>query len=341
MENISPVDSQLEELKEELLSILLEEAENNSENGNRVKPMPRAALIPLSFAQRRLWFLHRFEGPSPTYNMPAALRLSGPLDRAALESALGDLIERHESLRTVFAETLGTPHQIILEAGSVRPKLTVQPVSEETLPEALAIAGRHSFDLAKEIPLRAELFSLSPNEHVLVLVLHHIAGDGWSIAPMAGDLARAYAARSEGKVPQLPALPVQYADYTLWQEQLLCGQADPESLIARQIAFWKKTLEGLPEELELPTDRPRPTVSSYRDEVVQIKIKADLHGRLVSLARANQATVFMVLHAAVATLLSRHRYPDRQPHCRAHRFGAGGAGRLFRQHPGVAYRYLG
>ncbi|MBV8281766.1 MAG: amino acid adenylation domain-containing protein, partial [Candidatus Eremiobacteraeota bacterium] len=270
-----------------------------------LRPFQRPDRIPLSFAQRRLWFLDRFEGPSPTYSAPVAVRLSGTLDRAALEAALGDLIERHESLRTVFAKTLGSPYQVILEAANVRPKLIVQPVTEESLSEALAIAGRDSFDLANEIPLRAKLFTLSPNEHVLVLVLHHIAGDGWSIAPLARDLARAYAARCQGKVPQLPALPVQYADYTLWQEQLLGSETDPESVIGRQIAFWKKTLEGLAEELELPTDRPRPAIGSYRGEVVQIKIEADLYGRLLSLARDNQATAYMVLQAALAALLSR------------------------------------
>jgi len=266
---------------------------------------PRPERIPLSFAQRRLWFLDRFEGPSPTYNMPAALRLSGPLDCAALEAALGDLVERHESLRTVFAETLGSPHQMILEAANVRPKLRVQAVTEETRSKALAVAAGHSFDLANEIPLRAELFALSPNEHVLVLVLHHIAGDGWSMAPLARDLAQAYAARSQGKAAQQPALPVQYADYTLWQEQLLGSETDPESLIARQIAFWKKTLEGLPEELELPTDRPRPARAGYRGATVPLHIEAELHDRLVLLAREHQVSLFMVLQAALATLLTR------------------------------------
>src|SRR5262249_24881441 len=130
---------------------------------------PRPAQIPLSFAQRRLWFLGRLEGPSPTYNIPVALRLTGSLDCDALEAALGDLVERHESLRTVLVETLRSPHQMILEPGNVRPKLTVQPVTEETLSQVLGIAARHTFDLANQIPLRVELFALSPNEHVLVL----------------------------------------------------------------------------------------------------------------------------------------------------------------------------
>ncbi|MBV8278990.1 MAG: amino acid adenylation domain-containing protein, partial [Verrucomicrobia bacterium] len=305
MEKISSADPQLEKLKEELLSILLEEAENNWEVGNRVRPMPRPAEIPLSFAQRRLWFLDRWEGPSPTYNIPIALRLSGSLDYAALEAALGDVVERHESLRTLFPESEGIPYQLILEPAKARPRFAVKAVTEGALSVAIAQAARYSFQLANEIPLRAQLFALSSNEHVLVLVLHHIASDAWSKAWLARDLVGAYVARSQGKAPELPVLPVQYADYTLWQEQLLGSETDPQSPISRQIAFWKKTLEGLPEELELPTDRPRPAKSSYRGATVPLQIEAELHGRLVLLAREHQVSLFMVLQSALAALLTR------------------------------------
>ena len=270
-----------------------------------LQPLERPAEIPLSFAQRRLWFLDRLEGPSPTYNIPVALRLSGPLDCAALEAALGDLVERHESLRTVFPETLGIPRQLILEAANARPTLDVLPVTEATLAEALAAAAQQGFDLSAQIPLRVHLFALSESEHVLLLVLHHIAGDGWSLAPLARDLARTYAARCQDAAPQLPALPVQYADYTLWQQQVLGSETDPESLIARQIAFWTKTLEGLPEQLELPTDRPRPAVASYRGDTVALRLERELHGRLLTLARDNKVSLFMVLQAGLAALLSR------------------------------------
>ena len=174
-------------------------------NAQAAKPplraMVRPAEIPLSFAQRRLWFLDRLEGPSPTYNIPVAVRLSGPLDSAALEAALGDLVERHESLRTIFPETLGSPRQLILEALNARPTLKVLPVTEATLAEALAAAAQQSFDLSAQIPLRVHLFALSRSEHVLLLVLHHIAADGWSLAPLGRDLARAYAARAQGAEP--------------------------------------------------------------------------------------------------------------------------------------------
>ena len=270
-----------------------------------LQPLERPAEIPLSFAQRRLWFLDRLEGPSPTYNIPVALRLRGPLDSAALEAALGDLVQRHESLRTIFPETLGVPRQLILEGAGARPKLTVRSIGEADLSEALSAAAQQSFDLSAQIPLRAELFVLSQSEQVLLLLLHHIAGDGWSLGPLGRDLARAYAARVQGAEPQLPALPVQYADYTLWQQQLLGSETDPQSPIGHQIAFWTKTLEGLPEELELPTDRPRPAVASYRGDTVPLRLERELHGRLLSLARDNQASLFMVLQAGLAALFSR------------------------------------
>ena len=270
-----------------------------------LQPLERPAEIPLSFAQRRLWFLDRLEGPSPTYNIPVALRLTGPLDCAALEAALADLVERHESLRTVFPENLGAPRQLILEALNARPTLNVLPVTEATLAEALAAAAQQSFDLSAQIPLRVHLFALSQTEHVLLLVLHHIAADGWSLAPLARDLACAYAARCQDAAPQLPTLPLQYADYSLWQQQVLGSETDEGSPIARQIAFWTKTLAGLPEQLELPTDRPRPAVASYRGDSVPLRLERELHGRLLTLARDNQVSLFMVLQAGLAALLSR------------------------------------
>ena len=267
--------------------------------------LPRPAEIPLSFAQRRLWFLHRLEGPSATYTIPLAVRLTGALEPAALEAGLGDVVERHESLRTVFPETLGVPRQLILEASAARPRLAIEAVTEAALAEALAAAARQGFDLATESPLRAHLFALGEREHVLLLLLHHIAGDGWSMAPLWRDLARAYAARLEDKAPELAALPVQYADYTLWQHQVLGREDDAQSAIARQLAFWTSSLKDLPDQLDLPSDRHRPAVASYRGDRVPLHIGAELHRGLLALARAGQASLFMVLQAALAALLSR------------------------------------
>ncbi len=240
-------------------------------------PMARPAEIPLSFAQRRLWFLNRLDGENEghhgaTYTIPLAVRLSGALDRQALEAALADLVERHESLRTIFPDTLGVPRQLILPAAP--PRMAVTAVTEAALPEALAAAARQGFDLASEPPLRVQLFALGANEHVLLLLLHHIAGDGWSLAPLAHDLGRAYAARRRGMAPDLAALPVQYADYTLWQHEVLGAEENKESAIARQLAFWTDGLAGLPDQIELPSDRPRPAVASHRGDSVPLTLRA-------------------------------------------------------------------
>ncbi|WP_231626283.1 condensation domain-containing protein, partial [Streptomyces apocyni] len=176
----------------------------------------RPEVVPLSFAQRRLWFLNRFEGSSSTYSIQFALRLTGALDRAALDAALGDVVARHESLRTVFPESDGVPRQLVLDADAVRPELRVlRAAGEEELTALLDDAAGQGFDLATEPPLRAQLVELSSEEHVLQLVLHHIAGDGWSMGPLSRDLAAAYTARCGGTEPQWSPLPVQYADYTL------------------------------------------------------------------------------------------------------------------------------
>ncbi|MFC0058318.1 amino acid adenylation domain-containing protein, partial [Streptomyces actinomycinicus] len=192
--------------------------------------------VPLSFAQRRLWFLHKMEGPSATYNIPLVLRLTGDLDREVLRAALGDVVARHESLRTVFPEADGTPYQHVLDAVTV--ELPVTDVTEAGLADALMSTSRHPFDLATEPPLHAELFRLAADRHVLVLVLHHIAGDGWSLGPLASDLTHAYTARTQGHAPDRPPLPVQYTDYTLWQNELLGDQNDPDSLFTTQITYW-------------------------------------------------------------------------------------------------------
>ncbi|WP_345025679.1 condensation domain-containing protein, partial [Actinomadura keratinilytica] len=156
-----------------------------------------------------------------------------------------------------------------------------------------------------EPPLRAHLFRLAPDEHVALLVLHHIAGDGWSLAPLARDVIAAYAARAEGRAPGWAELPVQYADYALWQRELFGSEDDPDSLISRQIAFWREALAGAPEELALPTDRPRPAEASYRGGTIPFRLDSDLHAGLVALARQSGASLFMVTQAAFAALLTR------------------------------------
>ncbi|MCY8547621.1 amino acid adenylation domain-containing protein [Bacillus vallismortis] len=265
----------------------------------------RPEKIPLSFAQRRLWFLHCLEGPSPTYNIPVAIRLSGELDQSMLQAALYDLVCRHESLRTIFPESQGTSYQHILDADQARPVLHVTEMAEKELSERLAEAVRYSFDLAAEPAFRAELFVIGPGECVLLLLVHHIVGDGWSLTPLTRDLGAAYAARCHGKAPEWAPLAVQYADYALWQQELLGSGDDPNSLIAGQLAFWKETLRNLPDQLELPTDYSRPAEPSHDGDTIHFRIEPKLHKRLQELARANRVSLFMVLQSGLAALLTR------------------------------------
>ncbi|WP_346164532.1 amino acid adenylation domain-containing protein, partial [Streptomyces bangladeshensis] len=268
-------------------------------------PMARPERLPLSFAQQRLWFLHRLEGPSATYNVPMRLRLPGAPDVAALRAALGDLVQRHESLRTVFPEADGTPYQHILEGEAARPVLDTVASAPERIDGDVAEAARHAFDLTAELPLRATLFTAGPDEHVLLLLMHHIAGDGWSMGPLARDLSLAYAARRAGRAPEWEPLPVQYADYTLWQREVLGEESAADSVLSRQIEHWRTALAGLPERLELPFDRPRPEVAAYRGRSVDFAFDAGLHRDITRLARERQASVFMVVQAALAALLTR------------------------------------
>src|SRR6185437_15541303 len=184
---------------------------------------PRPGRVPLSFAQARLWFLEQFHGRGTAYNLPFAWRLRGRLDARALADALGDVVARHESLRTVFRVEDGEPFQHIIPAGQADVPLTVTAAAPGDLAGLVGAAARHEFDLAAELPVRAWLFAVAEDEHVLVLLMHHIAGDGWSVQVLMSDLAAAYAARCEGRAPGWPGLPVQYADYALWQRDLLGG----------------------------------------------------------------------------------------------------------------------
>ncbi|MFE7599725.1 amino acid adenylation domain-containing protein [Streptomyces sp. NPDC057494] len=269
----------------------------------RPRPVPRtdrSARVPLSYAQRRLWFIDTLEGPSASYNIPLVLRPAEPLDAGALAEALTDLSDRHEVLRTRYRTVDGEPHQEIL--ATVRPPLDVCSVPAGRLPAAVAEAAGHVFDLAGETPLRATL--VTPDDgggQVLVLLVHHIAADGWSTGPLLADFGTAYRARVEGRDPSWTPLPVQYADYTLWQRDLIDGPA-----ATAHLDFWEQTLAGAPAVLELPSARPRPAEATHRGGRAPVTVDVATHQALEAVARRSGATLFMVLQAALAAVLTRH-----------------------------------
>ncbi|MGY0064545.1 amino acid adenylation domain-containing protein [Streptomyces sp. LZ34] len=267
--------------------------------GGRVRP----GRLPLSFAQRRMWFLRELEGPSSTYNTPLRMRLDGAVDVGALRGALADVMGRHEVLRTRYPVFAGEPYQ---EIGAAVSGLSVVEVAAGGLAGAVREAEGYCFDLATEVPVRAWLFhEASSGERVLLLLLHHIASDGWSVGPLLRDLGSAYQARVSGGLPMWDALPVQYADYLLWQRELLGSDEDPTSALNSQLAYWRRVLKDVPEELALPSDRPRPAVGSFRGATVGLSVCAEVHARVERVARERGASVFMVLHAALVALLSR------------------------------------
>ncbi|GAB2755696.1 non-ribosomal peptide synthetase DhbF [Salinifilum aidingensis] len=264
-----------------------------------VRRVQRPARVPLSYAQQRLWFLNRLWGPDPTYNTPLTLRLDGDLDEDALRRAVADVAVRHESLRTAFPETEGEPEQRVLDEV---PELRVVDTDEQHLRAELAEHARTGFDLARELPLRAVLLRTGPQAHVLLLLLHHIAVDEWSLRLLLADLATAYRARWAGRPPQWAELPVQYIDHALCQRAAV---EEAESTEDGSRAFWMRELDGVPEELDLPADRPRPAEPSRRGGTVRFTVDGELRARIGELAAAHRASPLMVLQAGFAALLTR------------------------------------
>ncbi|WP_167518407.1 condensation domain-containing protein [Streptomyces albidochromogenes] len=262
-----------------------------------LRPAVRPERVPLSYAQRRLWFTDQLEGPSAAYNIALVRRLDRPLDPAALAAALADVAERHEVLRTVYRAEGGEPFQVVLDGA--RPQLELGFPTD--LAAAVDAAAGHVFDLARDLPLRAWLFLPSDGRgrQTLVLLVHHIAADGWSTDCLLADVATAYAARAAGHAPAWGALPVQYADYTLWQRRLL--GPGPRA----RLGFWERNLAGLPPLTDLPTDRHRPPVPSGRGALTGFTVPASVRAGLERIARDTGSTLFMVVHAALAAVLAR------------------------------------
>jgi len=255
-------------------------------------------VFPMSFAQQRLWFLDQLEPGSAAYNIPAAIHLTGPLNMAALEQSLNEIVQRHEVLRTTFAIVEGQPVQVIAPTLT----LTLPVVDPSNLPETEREAearrlateeARRPFDLARGPLLRTTLLRLGEEEHVLLLTMHHTVSDGWSMGVLYRELSALYEALSKGKPSPLPELPIQYADFAVWQRQWLQG-GDLEA----QLSYWKKQLAGFPSLLNLPTDRPRPAIQTYRGAHQSTMLPWALLESLKTLSSQERATLFMTLLAA-------------------------------------------
>ncbi|MBT2894778.1 condensation domain-containing protein, partial [Streptomyces sp. McG2] len=270
-------------------------------------PVPRPGLVPVSHAQRGLWFLHRLEETGHAYHVPLAVRLEGPLDTGALRAAARDVQQRHEILRTTFPHDGDGPRQYVLPAAEAPDPLTVVPHAgeQDAHDDAYETALREPFDLAAAPPWRVTLLCRSPHEHTLLVVLHHIAADQQSIGPLTRDLATAYESRRRGEAPAWPPLPLQYADFTLWQRARLGAPDDPGSPLSRELAHWREALREAPAETPLPADRPGRPGAEHPGDAVGFDWGPRLGTRLKELAAARGATTFMALHAALACALSR------------------------------------
>ncbi|WP_433733372.1 amino acid adenylation domain-containing protein [Nocardia sp. CA-129566] len=279
--------------------------------GRRRPPLvagPRPDLVPLAPAQQRMWFFNQYDTASGAYNMPIAIRLRGALNVDALHAAVLDVLGRHESLRTRYPDHDGMLIQLIEPVENVDRELIVAPVAPSQLVSTVTEFVAEGFDVTTQPPARAQLFRIvggEQPEYVLAVVVHHIAADGFSLTPLARDVATAYAARIHGAPPAWTPLPVQYADYALWQQATLGAPDDPESLSAQQIRYWTEALDGVAEELRLPFDRPRPVVMSNRGATVNYSVPAELVRALEQFARQHNSSLFMAIHGALAVLLAR------------------------------------
>ena len=271
-----------------------------------IVPVARDGRLPLSFAQQRLWFLDQFESGSSFYNIPAAVRLNGRLDVAAMRGTLNEIVRRHEALRTSFASVDGTPVQVIAPALEVALPLTDLSELPAAEREAKALwlaqdAAQTPFDLAAGPLLRATLIRLAPREHIVVLTLHHIVSDGWSMGVLVAEIAALYGARVQGLPSPLPALAIQYADFAHWQREWLSGE-----VLERQLGYWRAQLAQAPTLLPLPTDRARPAVQTYHGATLAFTVPAAVTAGLQALGQQVQGTLFMTLAAAFNVLLSRY-----------------------------------
>ncbi|OZE24442.1 hypothetical protein CH262_14230, partial [Rhodococcus sp. 05-2255-1e] len=291
------------------VSALAARAESRIDDANDMplRRRPAGQTVPLSLAQQRMWVLNRLDPESGAYNMPLALRLRGELDVAALQSAVSSTVERHEALRTRYPEDAnGSPYQEFVDAGSVVPDLTpIDATDDSDTAERIRALVYEGFDVTVAPPVRGALFRFGPDEYVFVIVMHHISGDGASMAPLARDVMTAYLAAASGTDYTPEPLTVQYADFAVWQRQVLGSDSDPTSILSQQLAFWADELSGITPVVSLPWDRPRAATANLRGASVSVELDESVHTGLAAIARENNATLFMVLHAVLGVLLSR------------------------------------
>ena len=299
--------AELSERKAQIIAFLSDRSDPAREQKEPpLQSVPRNGKLPLSFAQERLWFLDQYEPGKPFYNICQGLRLSGRLDIEALERSINEIIRRHEVLRTTFSMVADEPVQIIAQPVNrslARVDLSDRPVNERE-EEARRIVGeeaRRPFDLARGPLLRTTLVRLAEDDHVLLLTMHHIVSDGWSMGVLNRELAVLYGAFCHLEPSPLSELPIQYADYAVWQREWLQGE-----VLDGQLTYWKKQLEGAPGVLDLPTDRPRPAVQSYLGARSSFELSKELTDQLKALSRKENTTLFMTLLAAFQALLYRY-----------------------------------
>ena len=293
--------------KRALLEVMLREKGVESSSDRRIPRRKEGDSIPLSFAQQRLWFLDQFEVRKSFYNLPGAIRLKGKLNVTVLEQTFNEIVNRHEALRSTFTEVQGQPIQVIAPPVSRR-RLPVidlrelpQSDREAAVKQLSAKEAQQPFDLERGPLLRTSLLQLSEEEYVLLLTMHHIVSDGWSIGVLARELAAIYEALWAGNQPPLPELPVQYADFAIWQRHWLCGE-----VLETQLAYWKQQLEGAPPLLELPADRPRPPIGTSEGATQSLLLSFELTAALKNLSQREDVTLFMTLLAAFKALLYRY-----------------------------------
>ena len=307
----SDIRAQISERKAEIIAFLQQTSLDSNSTFGVISRVYRDNIeVPLSSAQARLWLLDQLQGQSATYNMPAAVQIAGSLNVYAFEQALKEIVRRHEVLRTHFNQINGTPVQVIdPEAGVALPIIDLQGLSEveqsTQVQHLCTLEAQKPFDLSQSPLLRVTLLRLHQNYHVLMLVMHHIVSDAWSIGIFIQELSTLYVAFASGKLNPLPELPIQYADFAVWQQKLL-----REQVLETQLNYWKQQLAGAPPLLELPTTKRRPASQTFCGSSWELKLSLDLTEKINAISRKSGVTLFMTLLTAFVTLLARYSGQD-------------------------------